>query len=98
MRIFAMLTASAHLLLAACQTAPGGLLPPPPPEAASLPPAAAPPAKKEAATQPYMRCVTDFWGNCTGVVSSRHEYRWRYVRPGLRPPEERESPVVRASL
>jgi hypothetical protein len=45
-----------------------------------------------------MRCVTDFWGNCTGVVSTRHAYRWRYVRPGMRPPEERESPVVRASL
>ena len=28
-----------------------------------------------------MRCVTDFWGNCTGVASNRHDYRWRYVRP-----------------
>jgi len=26
----------------------------------------------------------DFWGNCTPVASSRHAYRWRYVRPGLR--------------
>lgn len=95
MRIFAMLAASAHLLLAACQTGPGLLLPPPSAEAPSAPAASEQVAGKPT---PYMRCVSDFWGNCTGVVSSRHAYRWRYVRPGKRAPEERESPVVRASL
>lgn len=42
-----------------------------------------------------MRCVTDFWGNCTGVASNRHDYRWRYVRPGSRPAELRESATAR---
>ena len=44
-----------------------------------------------------MRCVTDFWGNCTGVASNRHDYRWRYVRPGARPKELRESATARAT-
>jgi len=44
-----------------------------------------------------MRCVNDFWGNCTGVASNRHDYRWRYVRPGARPRELRESATARAS-
>jgi hypothetical protein len=45
-----------------------------------------------------MRCVNDFWGNCTGVASNRHDYRWRYVRPGARPRELRESATARANL
>jgi hypothetical protein len=45
-----------------------------------------------------MRCVNDFWGNCTGVASNRHDYRWRYVRPGARPRELRESATARANI
>ena len=45
-----------------------------------------------------MRCVNDFWGNCTGVASNRHDYRWRYVRPGTRPRELRESATARESI
>lgn len=45
-----------------------------------------------------MRCVNDFWGNCTGVASNRHDYRWRYVRPGARPRELRESATARARI
>ncbi len=98
-----MLVASAHICLAACQTAPGALLPPPPGGAsllASTPATAtAPaPANNSAAPTPYMRCVNDFWGNCTGVASNRHDYRWRYVRPGARPRELRESATARASI
>lgn len=51
-----------------------------------------------AAPTPYMRCVTDFWGNCTGVASNRHDYRWRYVRPGKRTPEMRESATARENM
>src|SRR5215211_2364891 len=75
MRNIAMLAASAHICLAACQAGPtaGSLL-----DANSSQPQ----------QQPYMRCMNDFWGNCTAVVSSRAEYKWRYVRPGVRSPEE----------
>ncbi len=45
-----------------------------------------------------MRCINDFWGNCTGVASNRHDYRWRYVRPGARPKELREIATARASI
>jgi hypothetical protein len=45
-----------------------------------------------------MRCVNDFWGNCTGVASNRHDYRWRYVKPGARPRELRESATARESI
>ena len=98
-----MLVASAHLCLAACQTAPNALLPPPPGGASLLAstPATAPapaPTNHSAAPTPYMRCVNDFWGNCTGVASNRHDYRWRYVRPGARPRELRESATARANL
>src|SRR4029079_10823636 len=103
MRRIAMLVASAHLCLAACQTAPNALLPPPPGGASLLAstPATAPapaPTNHSAAPTPYMRCVNDFWGNCTGVASNRHDYRWRYVRPGARPRELRESATARANL
>ena len=50
-----------------------------------------------ASPTPYMRCVNDFWGNCTGVASNRHDYRWRYVKPGARPRDLRESPTARES-
>ena len=97
-----MLVASAHLCLAACQTAPNALLPPPPQGGASLlastPPADNTAPAKSASPTPYMRCVNDFWGNCTGVASNRHDYRWRYVRPGARPRELRESATARASI
>ena len=97
-----MLVASAHLCLAACQTAPGALLPPPPGGTsllASTPATAPAPAPaNSAAPTPYMRCVNDFWGNCTGVASNRHDYRWRYVRPGARPRELRESATARESI
>jgi hypothetical protein len=75
MRIIAMLAASAHIGLAACQAGPtaGSLLDANP---------------NQPQQQPYMRCMNDFWGNCTAVVSSRTEYKWRYVRPGVRSPEE----------
>lgn len=103
MRIAAMLVASAHICLAACQTAPNALLPPPPQGGASLlastaATAPAPAPANSAAPTPYMRCVNDFWGNCTGVASNRHDYRWRYVRPGARPRELRESATARANL
>jgi hypothetical protein len=45
-----------------------------------------------------MRCVNDFWGNCTGVASNRHDYRWRYVKPGARPRDLRESATARESI
>lgn len=102
MRKFAMLVASAHICLAACQPAPGSLLPPPSgPGGTGLLASApantpAPPANGNAPT-PYMRCANDFWGNCTGVASNRQDYRWRYVRPGARPKELRESATARAS-
>ena len=28
--------------------------------------------------------MKDFWGNCTPVAQERHDYRWRYIRPGMR--------------
>jgi hypothetical protein len=104
MRIFAALAASTHICLAACQTSPEALLPPPGgasplaiPAATPLtvPAATPPPASKPT---PYMRCVNDFWGNCTGVASNRHDYRWRYVKPGTRPRDLRESPTARESI
>ena len=76
MRIIAVLAASAHLGLAACQTSPTA-------DGSLLGPTAGEPPQQ----QPYMRCMNDFWGNCTAVVSSRTEYKWRYVRPGVRTPE-----------
>ncbi len=101
MRTVAMLVASAHICLAACQPAPGSLLPPPFGPAGTTvldsAPAKTPAAANSSAPTPYMRCVTDFWGNCTGVASNRHDYRWRYVRPGSRPRELRESAPARAS-
>jgi hypothetical protein len=45
------------------------------------PPAKEPPQEDKGAKG---NCVRDFWGNCTPVASSRHAYRWRYVRPGKR--------------
>jgi hypothetical protein len=100
-----MLVASAHICLAACQTAPGDLLPSlSGPAGGSLlasTPANSPSTTSNtsatAAPTPYMRCVTDFWGNCTGVASNRHDYRWRYVRPGARPKALRESATARAN-
>ena len=83
MRIVAMLTASAHLCLAACAAGSSydGTT-------AGAPVTASP-------QTPYMRCMADFWGNCTAVVSTRHDYRWRYVRPGVRPREA--EPAARAA-
>lgn len=75
MRIIAMLAASAHIGLTACQAGP---------TAGSLLDGTA----NQPQQQPYMRCMNDFWGNCTAVVSSRTEYKWRYVRPGVRSPQE----------
>ncbi|MBX9590055.1 MAG: hypothetical protein K2X43_12170 [Hyphomonadaceae bacterium] len=60
--------------------------------------ASTPPPANATSPAPYMRCVNDFWGNCTGVASNRHDYRWRYVRPGARPKELRESATARASM
>jgi hypothetical protein len=91
MRTFAVLIASAHICLAACQPAPGGLLPPAPGQGGTSLLANSPPT-------PYMRCANDFWGNCAGVVSNRNNYRWRYVRPGARPREERESATAREHI
>jgi hypothetical protein len=96
MRIFAMLVASTHVCLAACQTSPGALLPPPGGASPLAIPAATP--SPASTPTPYMRCVSDFWGNCTGVASNRHDYRWRYVRPGARPRELRESATARESI
>ena len=39
-----------------------------------------------------------FLGNCTGVASNRHDYRWRYVKPGARPRDQRESPTARENI
>jgi hypothetical protein len=97
MRIFAALAASTHICLAACQTSPEALLPPPG-GASPLAIPAATPSPASTPTTPYMRCVNDFWGNCTGVASNRHDYRWRYVKPGARPRDLRESAKARESI
>ena len=96
MRIFAMLVASTHVCLAACQSSPGALLPPPGGASPLAIPAATP--SPASTPTPYMRCVSDFWGNCTGVASNRHDYRWRYVKPGARPRDLRESATARESI
>jgi len=96
MRIFAVLVASTHICLAACQTSPGALLPPPGGTSPLAIPAATP--SPASTPTPYMRCVSDFWGNCTGVASNRHDYRWRYVKPGARPRDLRESATARESI
>jgi hypothetical protein len=97
MRIFAALAASTHICLAACQTSPEALLPPPG-GASPLAIPATTPSPASTPTTPYMRCVNDFWGNCTGVASNRHDYRWRYVKPGARPRDLRESATARESI
>ena len=51
----------------------------------------------QAVPPPSATCVMDFWGNCTRVSEKRHSYRWRYVRPGNRPPEDL-SPVKSRGL
>jgi hypothetical protein len=103
MRTITVLVASTHICLVACQPTPGNLLlsssgPDAKSALATAPSKVSAPQPDALKPTPHMRCVNDFWGNCTGVVSSRHKYRWRYVRPGARPKELRESAAARANV
>src|SRR5262245_33994993 len=82
MRFLPMVLVALQLPLTACQTAPASYAPLPPPR----------PNRQDV---PAMRCVTDFWGNCTRVAGHRHAYRWRYVRPGAR---SRERPEIQPEI
>lgn len=72
MRIVAIVVAASLLFLAACQPAPE--------QARSR--------MLRDPAPPSAPCAdTDFWGNCTRVMAYRHDYRWRYLRPGVRTQE-----------